>query len=408
MKISVWDDNASAATQWKERLDSVLTDKGTRVHAATSEEIENDIHVLHERRRAYLKCDQAIDSGAKCGLDDTGILIADNDLFALPRLNDLSAETVASRVSVYTDCACIVVLNLNPDLDFDLTLLGHPESKADLHINDRFIGDAGLWQQCPKEGGIFRPWHWPFLLSTADSYRSRAAELGRLLKSTDRDRPILDFLGIAEISERRLSRMARAFLHPTKRAEETSFMDFVNGNTRAVNERDGERMAACKDVTKIARVGARRISKWLAQYVAGPQDVLIDFPHLVEKMPFLVPSDQQECPEAWNSCAKLADAPVEWVEDSGIKRFESQDWFDRPAFFTTGMESESNMRRLLQARGTNPLGLVFCEDASAFHGAEVCEQFVAAYGSMSDRRFVRWRADGGGDVRYGPLSRLAM
>ena len=408
MKISVWDDDTSAAEEWKSALDVVLHDSGAHVHASTAEEIEHELRILHVRRKWYLESDEGTGPDHGSGLDDTDVLVVDNDLFDLPTFNDLSAETVAIRAGIYTDCACIIVLNVNPDLDFDLTLLGHPESKADLHINDRFVADLGLWRQCPKENGLFRPWHWPLVFSAVDLYRSRVRDLVMLLDSDQPEMPILDYFRFGDYAKMRLSRAARAFLHPNKRAEEISFIGFMDGNARAVSHIDGEKILGHMDVRKIARIGARRISKWLGQHVLGPQDLLMDFPHLIEKMPFVVPDDKQECGEFWNSCAKLEGAPVELVEQYGIEQFGMEAWFDRPVFWADGMETEENIRRLLEATETNPGGLVFCEDSSAFHVAEDCAQFVAAHNSISDSRFVRWLREEGEEVRYGPQSRLAM
>ena len=408
MKVCVWDDDTDAAEGWKESLDAGLSGCDAHVHAATAKEIEHEIRVLHERRKSYLKSDGGEDLGQGSELDDTDILIVDNDLFALPQLNDLSAETVANRAGIYTDCACIIVLNLNPDLDFDLTLLGHPESKADLHINDKFVADLGLWKKCPKNDGGFRPWHWPLLPSTAKLYRRRVEELVNLFETEEKDKPIVDYFGFEDGPRRQLSRSARAFLHPRKRTEEASFMDFVHGNARVVSLRDGELIRQRKDFAKMARIGARRISKWLERYVLGPQDVLMDLPHLVEKLPFVIPADKQKCAEFWNSCAKLEGAPFELAVECEIKRFQMANWFDRPVFWTDGMETEENLERLLEATDTNPEELVFCEDSSSFHHADDCDQFVAAHNSISDRRFVRWLKEENKEIRYGPQSRLAM
>ena len=270
MKVCIWDDDIDAAAEWKRQLDAALRGDEIRVHAATAEEIEQEIHTLHERRKSYAESDGGEGRATVSELDDTDVLIIDNDLFDLPNLNDLSAETVANRAGVYTDCACIVVLNLSPDLDFDLTLLGHPESKADLHINDRFVADLGLWRQCPKDNGAFRPWHWPLVLSAVDLHRSRVKALIDLLDSDERNMPILDYFRFGGDSKRRLSRSARAFLHPSRRAEETSFMGFMDSNAMAVNHIDGEKILGREDVRKMARIGARRISTWLARYVLGP------------------------------------------------------------------------------------------------------------------------------------------
>ena len=406
MKIAVWDDNPNAAIEWKGRLEAVLPHGSADIHAATAQEIEDDLRVLHERRKTYLEC--GVDREGQSRLDDTHILIVDHDLFDLPKLNDLSAETVANRVSIYTDCAYIVVLNRNPDLDFDLTLLGNPESKADLHINDRFVGNIGLWRECPATNGAFRPWHWPLLPWAVDLYESRLQEVVALLNSDDSERPILDHLGFGDSCKRRLSRAARAFLHPKIPADQVTFSSFLQGNAKAVSLRDGAKIASRRDVRKIARIGARRVSKWLARYVVGPQDPLIDLPHLVEKMPFLVPPQERESIDYWNSCAKLRGAPTEVVSDAKIGKFQGEKWFDRPCFWAAGMETEENVNRLIEESDANVGSLVFCEDASAFHNAELCDQFVAAHNSMSDNRFVRWLSESEGVIRYGPQSRLAQ
>ena len=249
-------------------------------------------------------------------LDGTDILIVDNDLFELENFSDFSAEMVANRARVYTTCGCIVVLNRSPDLDFDLSLVGHSDSKADLHINDRFIADDGLWLTCPKEGRTFRPWHWPLLRAAAKLYKSRVDQLREFLMSHERDMPILDYFGFAEDAKNRLSRSARAFLHPSRRAEEVSFYDFLAGNARAVDVKDGTKIIGKRDNDRVAQICAHRISKLLDRLILGPQDVLIDLPHLVERLPFLIPPDQRESPDFWSSMARLEDAPSQQlVED---------------------------------------------------------------------------------------------
>ena len=408
MKICVWDDRFSVAKEWARQIKTALGDTGATVHAADAKEIEGELGILHRRRKRYLKPDNGRDIDETSTLDETTILIVDNDLFGLPTLNDLSAETVANRVGVYTDCAYIVVLNLNLDVDFDLTLLGHPASKADMHTNERFVADVGLWRKCPREGGAFRPWHWPLLPQAAALYDARVKELVALLGSDDKDVPILDYFDFDDGSRRRLSRPARAFLHPKLPTHKVSFAQFIEGNAQAVSLRDGARISTRNDVSKIARIGARRIATWLARYVVGPQDVMIDLPHLIEMMPFVMADDGRDDIASWNACAMLDAAPVWLKARLGPGRFGRENWMDRPVFWTRRMETQENLAKLLDRSDANPAGLVFCEDSSAFHGGELCDAFVAAHNSMSDNRFVRWFGEQGEDLRYGPLSRLAM
>ena len=405
VKIRIWDDVEQAASDWKSKLEKALGNEVT-VHANKADEIAAQLEVLHERRQDYTTGKDA-ESRDDCELDDVDVLIVDNDLFELPQHNDLSAETVASRVSVYTNCASIVVLNLSPDIDFDLRLLGHPESKADLHINDRFVSDLGLWRTCPKDDGAFRPWDWPLLSRARAFYQARVDEVVALLRSDESEMPILEFLGFKQSARRRLSRSARAFLHPEKQAETVSFWDFVDGNMMAVGRLDGEQITERRDSAMVARIGARRISTWLLRYVLGPQDVLVDFPHVVERMPFVIPWEKREAKEFWNTTAKLIDAPIKLIEEHGVSPLQKKSWLDRPAFWADELESEENVGKLLEESEANPRGLVFCEDASSFFPAQECDQFVAAYNSMADRRFVRWLESKGDSNRYGPQSRLA-
>lgn len=406
MKISVWDDDPVIATRWKAELEGVVSDSELSLEAPSPEEIEQDLRILHGRRKRYLGSDGTDVGQHKSSLDDTDVLLVDNDLFGLPDLKDYSAEMVAARAGLYTTCGYIVVLNLSPDLDFDLTLSGHPSSKADLHINDKFVADSGLWRECPKDDGGFRPWHWPLLLRAASLHRARVAELVDVFEGDTSKRPILDYFGFDEFSVRRLSRAARAFLHPEMIAEEVSFLQFAVENVNAVDVKDGKCIVDREDKGKLAQVCARRIAKWLERYVLGPQDVLLDYPHLVAKMPFAIPKAEQGNVEFWNSCAQLNEVPINLIEEFGITGFAANNWFDRPVFWAHGIESDENLDRLFSAQNANPLELVFCEDSSSFHPSELCDQFVAAHNTVSDRRFIRWFGNEG--LRYGPQSRLAM
>lgn len=406
--VSIWDDDSQVAQDWKRKIERLLDNPDICITAFDVEEISDELHVLHERRKAFLRTDEnEPDKPSK--LDATHLLIVDNDLFDLPDFNDFSAEMVATRAGVYTDCGSIVVLNLNPDLDFDLTLLNSPDSKADLHVNDKFVADAGLWEQCPKEGGTFRPWHWPLLLTEAQRHKTRVDALYRMLREGDSNQPILDYLGFPEEAKRRLSRFARAFLHPLRNdTDRVSFPEFVHENARAVSLKDGEMITERNDIRKVARIGARRIYKWLAGLVLGPQDVLVDFPHLIEKLPFLVPPDHLTSLDYWNSCASMHDAPVNLVTDElSVTAFQVPDWSDRPMFWSHDFERNDILERVLSAADPNPERFVFCEDSSAFHRSNLCHRFVAAHNTASDDRFARWLNEVE-DVRFGPQSRLAI
>ena len=271
------------------------------------------------------------------------------------------------------------------------------------------MADEGLWTQCPKDSDGFRPWHWPILPNAIQLHEARVQELVQLLESTESEIPILDFFSFPATAKNRLSRSARAFLHPTKEAEEVSFLDFIVDNVAAVNVKDGKEIRTRNDVVKIAQIGARRISKWLARLVLGPQDALIDFPHIVEKLPFLIPTKHQHSVDYWNSCTQLLGGSMqEIMSDVSESSFQRSSWFDRPVFWTDQVETEENLERLLNSRDINPEDFVFCEDSSAFFPFDKCHRFFAAHSSLSDERYIRWLNSDDMDIKYGPQSRLAL
>ena len=408
MKITVWDDDTGAAIRWKGNIDGLLSNPEVLVEAPSKGVIDTELQILHERRKRYI-ADGDMDTNTGSRLDDTDILVVDNDLFELGTFKDLSAEVVAMRACTYTSCAYIVVLNVNPDIDFDLSLLGYPDSKADLHINDQFIAQDGLWLKCPREEGAFRPWCWPLLLTAAKLQKARVDELTEFLATEEnQNTAILDYFSFGEAARNRLSRSAKAFLHPAIPARDVNFLQFVRGNAKAVGIKDGEQMWARRDTEMIARVCARRIAKWLTHFVLGSQDVLIDLPHLVAQLPFLVPSDRRVSEDFWNSLAVPEGAAIkELAEDVDAARFVRGEWFDRPVFWWDEFDTEENFEKLISAGAVNEGGLVFCEDASSFHPVDLCRRFVAAFQSTSDNRFVRWFDVENPNYNYSPQSRFA-
>ena len=408
MKITIWDDDNSAAESWKSQIEKLRGNDC--VSAPAAKEIQDELEILHSRRSCYLDRDSTSEIRDSSMLDETDILIVDNDLFGLDKFVDMSAEMVATRALVYTKCPFIVVLNLSPDIDFDLSLLGHMNSKADLHLNDRFIGNSGLWLECPLKDGGFRPWNWPLLHSVVGLQRSRIAELEEFINEKDNfeNTSILDYFGFSKSSRNRLSRTTKAFLHPTKAVNRVTFKDFLDNNAKAIDIRDAAMMIGKNDVTRIARVCARRISKWLSHLVAGPQDVLIDLPHLISEFPFFVPVDKRKKLEGWNFFASLnQNSTTGLLEDISEKQFKRAIWFDRPVFWREQFNTEEYLDRFLQFTSEGSERPIFCEDASSFHPSNQCNSFVAGFHSTSDNRFIRW-FDSESGINYGPYSRMAM
>lgn len=409
MKITLWDDDESAAKEWEAKIVEQMGDAEVAVRACTPNEIAKDLGVLHARRKCYLSSGGQGENQTLSMLDDTDILFVDTDLFDLPTFVDFSAEIVAGRALVYTTCPYIVVLNANPDIDFDLSLLGNPNSKANLHINDRFISHEGLWLRCPLDGGEFRPWQWPLLQMAITSQRLRATKLKECFDVEGLGIAVLDYFSFSPSARERLSRSARAFLHPRKEANNVSFEDFISNNVKAIDSRDATRIVEKGDTEKLAWICSHRLAKWLSHLVAGPQDILMDLPHLVSEFPFLLQESERACRHSWNRLAELHDTPVDQLtEDISQHQFGLSQWFDRPMYWRHGFDSEDNLDKLIETAGSNDHFPVFCEDSSSFHWATECTRFVAGYHSVSDNRFIRWFEGDDATINYGPYSRMAM
>ena len=407
MIVRIWDDEYGTANNWRDLIETCLDGQDVETIASDSNEIHDELSELHNRRLSFLDGNSQQSEQRVSQLDDTDILIVDNDLYELRGFSDYTAEMVAMRAGVYTDCAYIVVVNLTPDSDFDLTLLGHPSSKADLHINGDFVDNRVLWYGSSEDSSEFRPWHWPTLLATPISFKTRVRVLRDFLSSKDsHTTTILDFLQFPPEARDRLSRRARAFLHPHKDAETVTFWDFVTDNEAAVNGKEGAKIGEYLDTDKLARVTSRRISCWLSWLVLGPQNLIVDLPHVVENFPFVVPEDRRYSQDKWDMYANFDEAPIDEVEESLNVERCLVDWLDRPVFWAHELANEENVNRILASTDHNPLGLVFCEDTSSFQSASKCRRFFASHGSTSDDRFVSWLESRSPPIKYAPQSRF--
>lgn len=408
-KIVIWDDDKENAEEWASRIRDMIEE--INVGAQGPKELETEISELVARQGAFLKGGER----EKCEIafDDADVAIIDNDLFELDRYAGLTAETAAYLARVYTSCKIIVVVNLTTDIDFDLSLKGHPESKADLHINDKVLDNPGLWSECPRRDSGYRPWHWPLLLDAPEQFAARQEGLVQLL-SREPEKTILDYFGFDQGARDRLSRSARGFLHPKIPAEEVTFFDFVTGNGNAVDpkeEKEGQKLMEVRDVEMIARICAARLHKWFERLVLGPQDILVDLPHLVQRFPFLLPESGREDVNIWNQTVNLRE--ICGLSDPGLvefARFAAPDWVSRPLFWWPRLEEKEDLSDLLlkESKG-NPCDFVFREDTSNFGTRESSHSFVAAFHSAFDQRYVSRPDDAEeiGVITYAPQSRLA-
>jgi len=165
----------------------------------------------------------------------------------------------------------------------------------------------------------------------------------------------------------------------------------------------------------VARIVAADIDLWFRRDVIGPQEPLVDVPHLTGRFPFLL-GDRANDLANWNTTVKTPEAPFGWdrqlyEELMSAKRFEHEHiWTQKPCFWWSRLKSEPLDAQLLAPRGQDWADVVFCEDASQFR----CRlgsadqpppvEFVAEFEGIWNRRHLARL----GHVRYAPLTRLAL
>lgn len=333
--------------------------------------------------------------------DGADVAVIDNRLiddWVEPDDPKVSAEQLADLVRTSSTARSVVVLNQYREIDFDLRLDGRLESYADLNITEKCLECGNLWTESRPAG--FRPWSWPVMERLVDQLDRRREWLmsdGRL------DSPVIATLGLGdERIFRGFSRVATDFLHATLPPEQTTFRDFVMGATRST---DGKRKNDLDD-DRIAKIAASRLGKWLEHAVLGPQDLLVDIPHLLERFPILV-SDPTSL-DSWN-------APISWSRIEGFRSDQVsayewpmwKDWLNRPAYLWPLLQDDENLsRQMIESIDKQPpLEVGFCEDMSKFLAVSETQEFVANFDSAFDRRRLsKARPEG---FVYGPASRLA-
>ncbi|CAO3417864.1 hypothetical protein [Azospirillum doebereinerae] len=400
-RVLICDDEPEVAKdQLAEIADAVPDGRYTLDPVPGNEEIKDAIQVLL-RRRAALR-DGRPYAKEDCLFDKADVLVIDYDLLHVDDQNTrYTGEGVARLARVFSECGVIVVLNQYIEAQFDLGLRGHIESFADLNVDGELVGREGLWRAGPWTD--FRPWHWPVLAEAAADFRKRA----EFLSAPDMlQKPILETLGMSASDAGRLSDTAFGFLAPGAGnfddLAHTTFSDFIRNNSVAVDTRDGSALVE-RDPQGCARIAASRIGKWLDREVLGPQDVLVDVPHLLLRCPFLLKGDITNL-EAWN-VAVLAgrEACNDLVPDDAW--FAPSHWSTRPLLWWARVEASSSVR---EARANFDYSVlpdfVFLEDGSRFGKLEEATEFRAGFHNAYDRRFV---ANVRG-IRYAPQRRLTF
>lgn len=329
--------------------------------------------------------------------DNYDIILLDNNLAELDVEGvPLTAESIAGYIRAFSCARYVISLNKNPEVNFDLKyLVGDFETKADLALNTEHLEIKNLWDGSAGEGA-FCPWYWPAL-----SKISRRREQQVKFVQDNLDRPILAALGFPTAARELLSMRAVGFLSPTAisagvpamgGAEPVARVTFWNhfqtsnrslsaDNRAAIalpDEADPKERAekfrlmarAPKDELArkiVARTVAAELDFWIRRDVLGPQEILVDSPHLQMKLRIGL----DPAVEVWNTTAIDDDppyglAPKLYGPVFSQHKFANEFWTPHPAFWWPSIERDKNLSKLKSDFQPVDEIIVFCEDTRQF------------------------------------------
>lgn len=366
LKVLVYDDDHNNAQGIVERLKEIAG-----LDVAVLRDSKGALDDLEQRRRGARTGDGSGTPEGGNEFDGVDVLVVDYDLTLDLDASAGPAETgerVAYLVRAYSACRTIVALNQFADRPtFDLTLLGHPASYADLNIDGSQIDNPGLWGE-PHDG--FLPWAWPNLSRVPGDHDQRCvAAAGGM------DEPVLEVLGLADPQvANALTRRQLAWLGTgDKSPSEATVRDCAAGGRLGLKPSDkpwNERT--------LASVAAARLHKWIERVVVSGQDVLVDEPHLASR--YRSTAD-------WTK----ADRGLPEIDTSvlGDHRHAAPLWTARPVYLWPSVSQDTRIREVDDPFAPVDQGLYFAEDSSVFRHPAETRPFTADVEPFSRRYITR-------------------
>ena len=362
--------------------------------------------------------------------DDIDLIVLDNNLAHLGIQGArLTAEAVAGYIRAFSSASYIVSINKNPDVDFDLRyLIGDYATRTDLALNLEHLTNPALWtrrREDAKEG--FLPWYWPKIRKIHEDRRAKIEFVSERLEEN-----VCETFGFAQRTFDFLSRQARAFLSQAEaatsenfEAEErpglgATFLGVFLGSSRSLPAKD-ERKAIAKRIDEpeiravISRVVAADLDYWFRRDVLGPQDVLIDIPHLLMRMPFLLGNEVNNL-DGWNTAVDSSADDAYFGLDQALFEehltgavFEWNLWSQYPCFWWPTLKDNDELNAHFSTDSAEWIDAAFCEDCSEFrprvdrNGNSQVSEFLSQFEGSWNRRYV---ANIHG-FRYVPRTRFA-
>ena len=423
MRVLLCDDRAEVCEETKETLTNGAPDsiECTTLH---STDLSEALKRFFDSVYAVLQ-PQTDDQTVKSDFDGYDLIVIDNALshLRLPGARQ-TAESIAGYIRAFSSSPYVVSLNKNDDVDFDLSyLVGDHTTRTDLAINTDHLENKALWtgRTADAKGG-FLPWYWPALLEVPARRRKQIAFVEENLENS-----ILESLEFPPDVIDDLSRHAQGILSPFASSEgegegtgsvpveEVTFRQFFLARERSIPAREDRNVVLAKKLDSVvARAVAADLGLWFRRDVIGPQDLLVDLPHLVSRMPFLLGQRATEI-AAWDETSEATAEPFGFsraIYKNHIKqsRYKHGAWCPKPAFWWRQLKDDEALNELFFTDKVTWEDFVFCEDTSRFslrsnvRGKQLVTEFATEFEGAWNRRYV---ANFKG-VNYAPRSRFAF
>lgn len=433
MKVLVCDDLPGDSREFEDAIREADQPE-VNIERLFGDELRTQLNMLIAGADTALKDGEGTFGLPETKFDDVDLVILDNNLAHLGIEGArLTAEAVAGYIRVFSSAPYIVSINKNPDVDFDLRyLIGDYATRTDLALNTHHLSNPALWTRDRVDAANgFLPWYWPKLLDAGASRRTKVEFVKARL-----DRPVSGALGFATDDFNFLSRQARSLL---SQAEETRHVEverqephgltatfrevFLTSGRSLPNKEERESLDRKLErgvdgaATIIARAVTADIDLWFHRDVLGPQEVLVDIPHLLMRMPFLLGGKASEI-DNWNSTADAAANDPPFGLDEALfaahlaqAQFDQGVWSNSPCFWWPKLRNDDVLSAHFSGdRRSDWANVVFCEDHSEFfpmnpeNGESLPTEFVAQFEGSWNRRYVA-EIDG---IKYVPKTRFAQ
>ncbi|MDP2946785.1 MAG: hypothetical protein Q8N88_01605 [Nanoarchaeota archaeon] len=372
-KLLLYDDEKAAVTRYIKKLRNIdYVNQECDIVTIKREKFKDEIKILEKRR---LETRKKISWSEESVFDDIDIMIIDYDLIN-PEETDLylTGELVAYLARCFSKCGLIIGLN-QFQLDFDLSMKGHPESYCDLNINSNVLDNNGLWSD---ERDEFRPWHWVKIPLYLESMHEKIKEITENIET-----PLLNLLGLEKIIKF-FPRSVTSFLQ--QKPEKMTFKEFV------LNSGNGLRWRKDDETTNdmMARISAARLSKWIERLILPGHDIIVDAPHIVWRFPSLL-NGEFENVDSWNKTTLSKKYDELGIDSKKIKdfRYENSKWVSRPVWFWNEISNFSKIEEVKNPWSRREPPFVFCEDTSCFFEMTNCKEFLIDSDSSYLKRYVK-------------------